>query len=322
MVPKKSRIFIYLSMTVMICVCLLCKVAQELFTRRLNVESNFEIYPLENKLAEISLGNIQMSNQEHDVLEMVEKNKIGNLSIITVCNYGFRDLTMNWILSGRKNNYFKFVILSFDNELKDYLIAEGFGQHVALVPDRWLNFAIDKKPAAFETKNYYAITQAKTNIFYKLLLLNQNFIFNDVDCVWLNGEIIEYINLIMRNSYAHIIYALDFGDRKPYYNTGFFYATSTTFTKKLYQKITKEQLRNANSIDQFVLDDILQTVHHNDNRILTFDPTIIANGYYYFIAKMHLKFKIKPFTVHANYFENIERKIASLKSDNYWFIKE
>ena len=261
--------------------------------------------------------------EDKDVLDVIIKNKIGDKIIVTVSNFGFRDLTLNWILSLKQINVEKFVIFSFDKEFIDYLTEKGFKDNIITIPKNWLNLKVDKTPASFLSKNYYAITQAKTNIVFKLLSLNQKFIFSDVDCVWLNKAIFNYIDLVMKNSKAQMIYSQDFGPankNQPYFNTGFFYGTPTSFTKKLYFMMTKMQEKNKKSVDQFVFDDILKMINFNDNRLETFDFLTISNGNYYFQKKMDKTFNITPFVVHANYFPSYDTKIKALKSRKLWFI--
>ena len=260
------------------------------------------------------------SHEETQILSVLNRNKIENTFIVTVSNSGFRDLTLNWILSLKRINITKFVIFSFDEEFVDYLISKGYKDNVLNLPKSWLHLSVDKTPANFLTKNYYAITQAKTNVVYKLLTLNQKFIFSDVDIVWLNKAIFSYADMIIKSSNAHMIYAQDFGIKQPYFNTGFFLATPTDFTKRLYFMLTKLQEQDAKSVDQFVLDKILKKISFNDNRLETFDLMTIANGYYFFHKRMDELYNITPFAVHANYFPSLQTKVNALKSRNLWFI--
>ncbi|RNA14220.1 glycosyltransferase family 77 [Brachionus plicatilis] len=264
--------------------------------------------------------NLTLSSEEHQILEVINKNKINDMIIVTVSNYGFRDLTLNWILSLEKINIKKFVIFSFDKEFVDYLFSKGYKDNVVKIPKNWIYLSVDKSPASFLSTNYYAITQAKTNVIYKLLILNQKFIFSDVDCVWLNKAVLNYVSLIMKHSKAHMIYAQDFVDGQPYFNTGFFYGTPTNFTKNLYYMMSKMQEHNNKSVDQFVFDGVLKKINFNDNRLAIFDILTIANGKYYFHQRMDKVFNFVPFVVHANYFPSYETKINALKSRKHWFI--
>ncbi|RNA06245.1 glycosyltransferase family 77 [Brachionus plicatilis] len=268
-----------------------------------------------------NVPSTKITQEENNILAVLNRNKIQNMFIVTVSNYGFRDLTLNWIISLKRINITKFVIFSFDQDFVNYLISKGYKDNVLDLPKSWMHLSVDKTSANFLSKNYYAITQAKTNVVFKLLNLNQKFIFSDVDCVWLNRAIFNYAELIAKNSKAHLIYAQDFGKNQAYYNTGFFFATPTDFSKKLYLMMTKLQEQDAKSVDQFVLDKVLKKINFNDNRLETFDILTIANGYYYFHQKMDRIFQIKPFAVHANYFPSFETKVNALKSRNLWFIE-
>ena len=279
-------------------------------------------HSLDDYLSDIKLDNVFPNNDEKQILNLLNKNTVSDFCIITVSNYGFRDLTLNWIISLKKQNFVKFVIFSFDQELLYFLSQKDYGDQSVLVPRSWLNLPIKQDPAAFETENYHAIVQGKSNIFSKLLLFNQKFLFSDVDCVMIGRGIVDYINVLMHHSNAHMIFAQDFEPNKPYYNTGFFYETPTNFTKKLYSKLTQSQLLDKNSIDQHVLDRLLLKIRHNDNRLETFDIFAIANGDLYFTKELHLKVSLKPLVVHANYFPSRETKIQALKSKKLWYLED
>lgn len=260
-------------------------------------------------------------NCVEEVLDKVRKNKINNCTIITISNYGFKELTLNWIKSLEKNNYHKFVVFSFDEELYDYLKQKGYSDRTTIVPSDWLEFELTKLPTNFGNKDYNKITQSKVHVHYNLLLNNITFLMSDVDIVWLSSHIVEYIEYNLRHSYAHMAFSQDTPLGAIQYNTGLFYAQTTKFTLNLFLNwINEQRVDVSKSIDQFVLDSLLAKNSHSDSRIYPLDKLLFSSGEAYFHQKANDKFGIKPLTVHANYIVSMKNKIEYLKKSNLWYL--
>ena len=77
------------------------------------------LIPLFSPLIEINNNTINNTIQsdykfklqnDQEIIEILKKNKINECNIITISNYGYKDLTLNWIKSLQNNNFNKFVI--------------------------------------------------------------------------------------------------------------------------------------------------------------------------------------------------------------------
>jgi hypothetical protein len=263
-------------------------------------------------------------NNELD--RILNKNKINDsFNIISISNYGYRDFTLNWIFSLKRINLTKFVVFCFDNQLFDYLIKNGYKENVLMVPTDWIDYKLTLKAANWSSKDYNHIVQSKVNVWYYLLKNDRNIIFSDPDVVFINENILTYSQFLFNYSRAHILISQDQEPGYPFYNTGFFFAKSTKFSKNLFLNLIQKQLRQkdrsaSNNNEQYVLFKMLKQTNFNDSRILGLDPFLFANGRVFFELKLNDLLNVKPFTVHANYMIGVENKINSFKSKNLWFI--
>jgi hypothetical protein len=269
----------------------------------------------------IKFQSLNKSDEVLDLLSVIRRNKLGKCTIICISNYGFKEFTLNWILSLERNNYTKFVVISFDIELVNYLSELGYSDRTAVVPSKWLGSNITKTTAEFSKLEYNLITQAKVQIHYNLLLNNVTFLMSDADIVWLSPFVKELIEFNLENSYAHMAISQDVNKGIMNYNTGFMYITPTKFTIELLNKWIQEQKKNVNkSIDQFVFNRLLSKIRHNDNRILPLDKLLFACGKAYFHTKTNQRFNIKPFIVHPNSIVGVNKKINYLRSSGFWYL--
>lgn len=278
------------------------------------------LYAETTKESSISIRD-KTNDKALDLIKLIKKNSIGKCTIISISNYGFRNFTLNWIRSLERNNYTKFVVISLDNELVDFLTINGYKNRTAIVPPKWLEFNLTKSVAEFSKFEYNLITQSKVHIHLNLLVNNVTFLMSDVDIVWLSPHLVEYIEFTVYHSYAHIAFSQDIVYRKLHFNTGFMYVIPTNFTIDLFTNWAEEQRKNIkNSIDQFVLDRILSQNKHNDNRMLPLDKLLFASGYVYFHAKINQRFSIKPLMVHANYIIGVNKKKNFFESNGLWYL--
>jgi len=230
-------------------------------------------------------------------------------------------MTLNWILSLKRCKYDKFVVLSFDEELVDFISSKGFRNNTVLIPQSWHKKTINIEANNVGTKTYIDVVHSKTAIFFKLLCLNQEFIFSDIDTVWLHNKVIEYMKIAQRTNDAHILYSQEYTVNKVSINVGFFYAKPTLFTKRLHKELILEQKRTPKRGVQPALYRILERVNYYDKRIDVIGSFIVSSGLFYFIQKIHLKFNMTPMVVHTTLFYNLTDKIHALKKQNLWYVK-
>ena len=224
-------------------------------------EKNLKSFVLVNN----SSSNGQSQNRQtnlklSDIKEVLNKNKINGFIIVSISNYGYLNLTLNWIESMQKINFNRFVLFCLDFWLYDILVEKGYKNNLAMVPAKWIDFKINPSLVTF--------IQAKVQILHQLLKLNFNLMFSDVDVVWLNKNILLHIGYIFKYTSAEIIIAQDQQPNDFFYNMGLFYIKSSIFSKELFLKLIQEMQKNSeNAIAQVVLNNMLRKNKFNDSRI-------------------------------------------------------
>jgi hypothetical protein len=170
------------------------------------------------------------------------------------------------------------------------------------------------------------MTQAKTSIWYNLVVRDQAFVFADPDAVWMSKYVIPHIQFNIKYSRADLMLSQEQFENEIHHCTGFFYAKATQYTKWLFWRCLQDQRKNLeNSIDQYVLRDILRENNNADRRVEALDQFLYANGNVFFHRNMtvdHSLYGIEPMIVHANYMIGLEEKTNALKNRNVWYIDE
>ena len=268
----------------------------------------------------LSLEQIQ---QENKVKETVERNKLNDCIIVTASNYGFKEILLNLLVSLQMNNFFKFMVLCYDVKLFDFLSKRGFESNIAMIPDHWYESSgISSDFEVFNNGKYNKLVRVKTRIFLELLKQNHSILFTDSDTVWLDKNVLNHIQYNNKFTYAHIMFSQDQNIGINHFNTGFFYAKSTDFTKDLFLKVLIEQKKNPNSMEQFVLNGLLDKIKYNENRIGYLDHLLFVTGKTFIQDNVSDRLKIKPYVVHMNYIVGKDSKINAFVSKNTWFLNQ
>lgn len=274
--------------------------------------------------AKVSKNN-QLKRKPADnktVIELLNRNKINDICIVSISNWGYHELTENWIISLERLNFNKFVIFCFDYELFDYLVNKGYQNNVVMVPPTWLDYNVSAGYHSYGSKDYSHIVQSKVPIWLELLKLKFNIFFSDPDIVWLNANILKHVEFIYQYSKAELIMSQDQKIRQLNFNTGLFYARSTEFTMELFRKVIENQRKNPDqAMEQYILSDMLESINYNETRILGLDPILFASGMVYFWERINQKFNVKPYSVHANYYIGRISKKRALRSEGLWFVQ-
>ena len=188
--------------------------------------------------------NEEFLDYDKKVQEIMNANKVGSCTIISAANYGHRFFTLNWITSLEMNQFNKFVVFSYDDELIQFLSEKGYANRTIKIPNFLLEKNVTTDSSDFMTPNFLALVQSRSKLFLKLLELGIAFLFSDVDTVWMSNRVVEYVEFVYKHSYAEILFSEDTVARRNHYNTGFFYATPTNFTINLYKMLIDEQRKN------------------------------------------------------------------------------
>jgi hypothetical protein len=261
-----------------------------------------------------------IKQKESSIVEIMNQNKHGHMTVVTIANFGYRELVQNWILSLKRNGFNKFVVFCFDQELLDYLKDLGHEKNAVLVPQEWLDYNLISTNTHFQEPDYINLVKSKTNVWVHLIYLNQSFVHSDPDVVWLSNATLEYLEFQYYRSCADILFSQDLGKRVIVYNTGFFYVRATQFVKNFLFQVAYQQKRSPFNTDQAAVNSVLIEMKFNDSRVDSLDLLLYANGVVHFSKRLNEKMNITPLIVHANHVFKCEQKIDALKSANLWFI--
>jgi hypothetical protein len=261
-----------------------------------------------------------IKQKESSIVEIMNQNKYGHMTVVTIANFGYRELVQNWILSLKRNGFKKFVVFCFDQELLDYLKDLGHEKNAVLVPQEWLDYNLISTNTHFQEPDYINLVKSKTNVWVHLIYLNQSFVHSDPDVVWLSNTTLEYLEFQYYRSCADILFSQDLGKRVIVYNTGFFYIRATQFVKDFFFQVAYQQKRSPFNTDQAAVNSVLIEMKFNDCRVDSLDLLLYANGEVHFTMRLNEKMNITPLIVHTNHVLTCEQKIDALKSANLWFI--
>jgi hypothetical protein len=170
------------------------------------------------------------------ICQLMTKNKYGKMSLVSIADSRSRFLVHNWILSLKRTGLNKFVVFCIDTQLLSYLYDLGYEKNTMLVPHEWLAHPNQESLSGEQI----TVEQSKASVWYHLIALNQTFVYSDPDVVWLNNGTLEHLENQFNHSYADIMFAQDPSPRALSYNTGFFYAQATLFTRKLFAEVVDE----------------------------------------------------------------------------------
>jgi hypothetical protein len=255
------------------------------------------------------------------VLELMAKNKVDATNIISLGNYGYRYLVLNWIISLKRAGYDKFLVFCFDKSIVNFLTEQGYKDNAVLIPRNWLDYNISEEASEWTKKEYNYMAQSKVNVLYNLLTRKYSLLYSDPDTVWLSRHIIPHINFNLCHSFAEILFSQDQINNVLHFNTGFFYAKPTEFVISLFKKLIESQQTNPNgAIDQLYLHDMLMKTRFNDSRIEALDSLLYPSGQVYFNLNLNANMEIKPMIIHANYRVGKKSKINTLKRGKFWYV--
>jgi hypothetical protein len=257
---------------------------------------------------------------------VLKRNEINGAVIVALSNSAYKNITLNWIGSLVRQNYTRFVVFSFDEQLATFLAERGFGSSVAIVPPGWLGTYKDRsKGEIADWRHNLNVLRNMVRVrasFWKVLLhYDVTFLFSDLDLVLLSPHLIEYVQFVFKNTVSEILFTQDPLNLRTryFYNTGFFYASPTPFVKKLFAELV-DYLGQKPEIDQIGLQNMIDVRYRNDKRIGVFDHLLFPNAYIYSKHRLNEKWAIQPLMYHTNYFLNIKEKLDSFRHEGYWFL--
>lgn len=161
----------------------------------------------------------------------------------------------------------------------------------------------------FMSKSYLELVWAKLSLQQRVLELGYNYLFTDVDIMWLRNPF-RHISL-----YADMAVSTDRfnGDAEALTNaanTGFYYVKSTNRTVEMLRRWRAARSRFPPTHDQAVFDAIKEELAAGDLQIkLVFLETTLFDGFCQFHGEMD-----RVCTMHANCCIGLENKVHDLKN--------
>jgi hypothetical protein len=287
---------------------------------------------------------IEAKTDEYIFNKAIPNNLMSGALIMTVANNGYRNMTLNWMVSLIRTNHTKFLVFCFDEELLLFLAERGYKENVVLTPPDWLEFEIDKQfgKGKFNRFQFIQLMYSRVSIWQKLAASSVTFLFSDPDVVFVNNYVLENVQFYYNNSYADILFMSGRAYRFVRYNTGFLYATPTKFVVDLFNEIAgkminletedklavEEDLFDEKAVkkpkrytDQQALNMIISSWNHPNRRVGVLDVFLYPTGAQYFFGKMNQRHDIRPLIVHASIKRNFT-KYDLLKQHGLWYLDE
>jgi hypothetical protein len=221
--------------------------------------------------------------------EVMNQNRVGEVTIITTANFELRYIVQKWMRSLASHNYKRFVVFCLDSDMHVFMISQNYTKNAILVPNEWL-----------DSKYTIGFNQWKSNIWYHLLSLGKHFIYSDPSVEWMSDHVLEHLDHQYKNSMADVIFSQDLSDREILCNTRFFYARATDFAKNLFLQMINEQLKGGSDYpihEQIALHNVLSSRNFNDRRVDTLDLMLYANREVYFDQNMNNLNEVKPLVI-------------------------
>jgi hypothetical protein len=138
--------------------------------------------------------------------QMADENMLLNKYVLlTTANYGHRVFVLNWLASLHRHNYDKYVIACMDSLIYALLAKHNYTHHIFLVPVNWHHRKLLITQTTWSTKEYGSMTASKIFIAYKFLEHDYSILFSDADVVFLNANVVRYINyMLMGRHFAYM----------------------------------------------------------------------------------------------------------------------
>ena len=266
---------------------------------------------------------------------------MNSVSLITICNFGYRTITSNMLASLKKINLLeKMTVYCLDNKTQDYLI----GLYPQCNYETLVNTSSEEL-VDFRRKGWNHIVYYKMKAIYFSLKKNDRVLFIDGDIVLYNDplkyleselkdkDILFQTDIIISNELYHsyfetiskfktadelVKYFNTCGYLKPEANTGFMYIKSCPKTISFfnYNNIDIETF----GCDQIYINDRINNLNYGLLRVELFPTGLYIKSMYIKVLKSSDDIEKKHFIIHFNYTLASYNKIDTIKKMNSCYI--
>lgn len=225
-----------------------------------------------------------------------------NILVIATANFGMRDYVYNWIASLEKTGHHQYIVFCIDDDLYTHLESSGYESHASKIPAEWFHKPIEAAFSDYYSPTYAAITHAKTLVVQRLLYLGITVFFSDVDIVWLQPHIVDFLagRLNVREE-SHVLFQQEGYDQMNI-NSGFYIMRPEDSMKKLLAD-TIELQDTGEYTQQGAMNKALYNLDMDmrTSPVVLLDLFMFPNGFAYFQNDVPQRWGIEPYIAHANY---------------------
>ncbi|KAI8997761.1 nucleotide-diphospho-sugar transferase-domain-containing protein [Pilobolus umbonatus] len=265
-----------------------------------------------------------MDQPPKTLMNKINHNMVANrVLIVATANYGMRNHLYNWIKSLESVGENRFMIFCLDDKLYQHLSLAGYGDRTSSIPESWFKQAIDPEFEEYFTAKYIAITHAKTLVVQRLLYMNVNVLFSDVDIVWLRPRMVEYLHSFLEIREETNLVIQTEGVDQSVVNSGFYLMRPSYDMKKLLADTILLQDKNDRYTQQGAMNEAMKSLDMDarTTSVVLLDMLHFPNGFVYFTHNLTRSLGIDPFIVHANYLVG-ENKKSKLVESKLWFLDD
>ena len=236
-----------------------------------------------------------------------------NIIMITFTNFGFLEMTYNWLINVAYHNIDNYLVIALDEDAYSELIGNGF--HCFYDS----KFSTNNRAAEYLEGHYRELVNLKT--FYNLRILSLGFhtLLCDNDIALLKNPLSDEL---LNNDYdIQIQDDSQSIDKFTAVNTGFQFVRSNQLTVLFYKEVYLLTQTNSELQDQRAYNTILQSTkfkHLLKWNIL--NQLEYPNGWIYFISQLPQKYNIEPTIIHNNWIRGLESKKHRFREHHLWFI--
>ena len=256
-----------------------------------------------------------------DLLPRVAGN--GKVPVIMAFNAGFSSMFLNWAGSCDRNNIpvrDRAIIFAMDKESRDLAQSEGFSVCYDEKSDLLRSIG---KSSEFGDDEFTKHMFYQNTIIHDMLELGRDFLFQDVDLVWLEDPFV-----VFDKDDKHDIEFMYDGDN-PFHaplhaNTGFVFFRNRPVTREFWDIF----YRNYDRVIQFQsqqspMNRYLGLLHGRGLKINILPEELFANGHLFYSEPGYTsRLPDNPRVIHCSWTKNIEQKIRKYKLNDLWYLDD
>jgi hypothetical protein len=255
---------------------------------------------------------------------VISKKTPQGFLVVAIVNQGHYEFLENFYTAMRRIGLHRsFLVVALDKSLEQMSTSLGVttipGTHFTSLPGyddpEW------KKEMMWSHSDYNQLVNTKIVIVDAILRrYNLNVVFTDVDLVWLQPKMLDYIKYYFDVGQFDFIMARDVWDTLYNACTGFYAVRPTDWALGVMQKVMTSEMKRGNN-DQVVFNILMGSYPREDLlRIYYLPLELFMNGQSFDMGLQNM-YNVKPFLFHANYRVGKVEKRKLLQQAGYWYVK-